>query len=199
MNESWDDERKKQPAANRGFCPHCGTQRTGDDRFCRSCGRELDAPAAAAGPRPGVAPSSATATQSTAPLSATPGAGSAATIGGLAWIGVAFVSAYLAYLQYQAADYLAFVGTPDASLDTYAIVNVVTAVITLIFAALLISGPTRGRLTASVVWAAISLVSGVVQIAGGATHWTMFASVALALVAGVLSYVARQARSQSIR
>jgi hypothetical protein len=48
-------------AGSQGFCPRCGTARTGSFRFCRSCGLDLEAPGGAgpAGPpseEPPVAP-----------------------------------------------------------------------------------------------------------------------------------------------
>jgi len=107
---------------------------------------------------------------------------------GLAWIAVALVGGYLAYLQWTFSPYA---GGSEASLQSFALINAVAAVVTLIFGALLLVGPTRGRLTGSIVWGALSVAGGVLQMAGGATHWTIFLATAGAAVAAVLAWAAR--------
>lgn len=41
--EHLDDE-DTSPAARREPCPHCGANRSGDDRFCEACGHDFDSP-----------------------------------------------------------------------------------------------------------------------------------------------------------
>jgi hypothetical protein len=122
----------------------------------------------------------------------------AATLGGLVWIGVALVGAYLAYLQWTTAQELVAAGIvrlPDGttvpSLQTYAAINAVAAAVTLLFGGLLFVSPTRGRLDASAAWAVLSVLGGVAQIVSNQTHWTIFVGTVGAATAGILSFVAR--------
>jgi hypothetical protein len=63
-------------------------------------------------------------------------------------------------------------------------------VITLYFGARLLRRGNRSDLRSSVVWAAISVIGGVYQIANGVSSDVFAASVIAALVAGVVSLVA---------
>lgn len=188
MIEAWDDElKRKAEAVQPRFCQQCGAARPEDARFCPSCGRPYE-PAFAG-------PTQASNLMPTTPAALpTPPSGLAnrtdlaALMAGLAWIVVALVDGYLAYLQWTFAPYA---GVSESSLQGFAAVNAIVAGVTLVFGALLLVGPTRGRLTASIVWGILSVVGGVLQMAGGATHWTIFVGTAGAAVAAVLAWVAR--------
>lgn len=69
--------------------------------------------------------------------------------------------------------------------------------ITLCFGAVLFVTPTRGRLWASIVWGLLSLAFGVLQIAGGSSHWTIFAGTAGAAIAAVLAFAGLPAPQRS--
>ena len=150
------------------YCSSCGAARPPGAQFCPSCGRAYDGagtPAAA---------ESSTARQT-------------AMFGGIAWLGSAAMIAYLGLLQ------LGYVGSViDAGdLQATAIWNLVTAALTLFFAARLLTSPTRGILGTSAAWAALTAIWGAFQIANGVTHWAYIGATVAALAAGILSLVAR--------
>jgi hypothetical protein len=196
MIEGWDDElAAKAEAATPRFCQDCGTARPAGARFCPSCGREYEGGAQTRDPRLAASMSIAPAVESQLSAAA-PNRPTelAATLAGLAWIGVAVDSAYLAYLQWTFAP---FAGGNENSLQGYAFVNAISAIVTLMFGAMLLTSPSRGRLSASIAWGVISVAGGVLQMAGGATHWTIFVGTAGAAVAAALAWVARNAALNS--
>lgn len=187
MIEAWDEDLEaKREAAEPRFCQQCGTARPEGARFCPSCGRPFADRAAQAAPPTSLAPVTTPAAATMAPAAARTDL--AVTLAGVAWMGVALVGGYLAYLQWTFSPYA---GAGEASLQSFALVNTAAAVVTLVFAALLLAAPSRGRLTASIVWGVLSVAGGVIQMAGGATHWTIFVGTAGAAVAAVLAWVAR--------
>jgi hypothetical protein len=189
--EAWDDELKGKGEGAPRFCQQCGVARPDGAHFCPNCGRGFDRSPTAAG-APGVGAASVAPVATAAPIAeaATSRPELALTLAGLAWISVALVGGYLAYLQWTFSPYA---GASAASLQGFALINAVAAVVTLVFGALLLTAPTRGRLTSSIVWGVLSVFGGAVQMAGGATHWTIFVGTAGAAVAAVLAWVARAA------
>jgi hypothetical protein len=151
------------------YCMSCGAIRVGDARFCGTCGHPFDA---------GL------------PSTAAPSgdANTAKMVAGLAWIGCAALTAYLGFIQ------LGYVGTvlDEGSLSATAIWNLIAGALTLFFGARLLTNADRGFLGTSVAWAILFVVWDAYQIANGVTHWAYIGSTVAALVAGVMSYVARQ-------
>jgi hypothetical protein len=174
-------------------------------RYCQSCGLDFDELAVA---RPPAEPPTADPAQAEpmqraalraqeamqAPIAATEAQlanaspGSAATLGGLAWLLSALLAGYLAYQQWTFGR---LVGGAN-QYETAAAWNVISAIVTLVFATRLLMRPTRGTLGSSVVWAALSVAWGVYQIANGVTGDVFVLSILAAAAAGVLSFVARQ-------
>ena len=180
------------------FCPSCGTPRTGNFRFCRKCGLDFDALAPeprVAGPVVTAAPSAIapppTALASQKDARGQPASNQLAIAGGVAWIISAALIAYLALLQLGLAGQLQSFGLGDQGLTATAIWNGFAAIVTLYFGARLLRQPSREALGGSVVWAVITVVLQGYQVATGATHWAYIGSTAAALVAGVLSFAAR--------
>ena len=150
------------------YCSGCGAPRPTGAQFCPTCGRAFD----------GASPA-ASAEAFNARL--------VAMFGGIAWLVSAAMIAYLGLLQ------LGYVGTiiDPGGLQATAIWNLVTAALTLYFAARLLTSPTRGILGTSAAWAALAVIWDGYQIANGVTHWAYIGATVAALVAGVLSLVAR--------
>lgn len=188
MIESWDDELKAKRAASDRFCPTCGTAHEPEDAFCRKCGRSFTTSVVPRG-TPVAAPAPATAATAAVVAGgpATPAPSTATTLAGAAWIAVALADGYLAYLQGTFAP----IADDPASFHAAAAVNGFFAIVTVIFGALLLTGPTRGRLNASITWGVVSVLAGIYNVASGATHWAFFVALAGAGVAAALSYAAR--------
>ena len=155
------------------FCPSCGTPRSGTLRFCAGCGADLDE-----GPTPAATPALADRAGS-----------NVARYAGIAWILSAALIGYLALIQ------LGYVGSifDTGQFQELAIWNGLTALITLYFAARLLMSPTTKILFNSIAWAALTVVWGAYQISQGVTHDAYIGAIVAAAVAGVLSFVARQA------
>jgi hypothetical protein len=158
------------------YCPSCGTRRPAGARFCGNCGRDLEA---------------ASTSGISTPASPTSSAMSAHQLAGLAWIVSAALIGFLGLLQ------LGYVGSiiDNGSLQQSAIWNLLAAAITVYFGARLLMGRS-GSLVSSMIWAAINVIWNGYQVAQGATHWAYVGATVGALVAGVLSFVAYQARTQ---
>jgi hypothetical protein len=125
------------------------------------------------------------------PTGAAAPSGNLSTFAGFAWLASAALTAFLAYQQWSFS-----VEFPSSDLASTAVWNGVTAAITLFFAARLIGTPSRSILDWSIVWALISVVSGVYQVATAEGVGDVFVlSVIAAATAGVLSFVARQGGS----
>lgn len=172
------------------FCQNCGTPRSPGFRFCGSCGWEYEA---------GVPRSTA---PTPAPQSPSPSVPSdrdgrptnqLALIGGIAWLATAGLFAYLAYQQWTLSQDLTDLGVGDLGLGAYAAWNAISAAITLFLGARLIANPTRRMLDVSAAWAVLSVVGGVLQLATGTGNEVFALSTITAAIAGVLSYVGRQA------
>lgn len=163
------------------FCPNCGAPRAPGARFCGSCGQPFEAAAAV----------STTGSPQTGPGVSSPP--NTAAMAGLAWLITAALTAYLAYEQWSLSQAVVALGISDEGLAGYAGWNAIAAAITLFFGARLLTTPSRKLLDRSAAWAALSVLGGVAQIALSAGSG-LFALVTIgSAVAGVLSYVGRQA------
>lgn len=163
------------------FCPNCGSPRLPGARFCSACGHALDADGA---PPPSSGPT---------PPTATNAAGNTALLAGLSWLVAAALTGYLAYQQWSLSRELSALGLGDEGLGAYAGWNAIAAVITLFFGARLLTTPTRRLLDASAAWAVLSVIGGVLQIASSGSNDVFALGTIAAAVAGVLSFVGRQA------
>lgn len=162
-----------------GYCPSCGAVRPPGAAFCASCGRRFETDSPTISPQ-AVAGSPATLSTPAAASSASP-----ALMAGVAWIVAAALTGYLAYQQWSIGSFL---GSSD--LQTTAAWNAFACVVTLYFAAKLITAPSRKLLDRSAAWAVLSVLLGLVQIT---VAGDIFALAIIATgVAGVLSWVGRQ-------
>lgn len=116
-----------------------------------------------------------------------------ALLAGLSWLIAAALSGYLAYQQWSLSQTLAALGLGDEGLGGYAAWNAIGGLVTLYFAARLLTRPTRRLLDASAAWAVLSVLGGVLQLASGAGNDVFAIATIAAAAAGVLSFVARQA------
>ncbi len=175
------------------FCPRCGTARVGQFRYCRACQFDFDAlPPSSVAPiaqsfseryRSAPVPPQAPATTQAA------GSNTVAQAAGIAWLLTAAATGYLALLQFGV------VGTlfDDGTYQAYAFWNGIAAALTAYFGARCLTNPPRGFLGTSTAWGALSVLSGVYQIANGATNDLFLLATLGAGVAGVLSFAARSA------
>lgn len=190
MIEKWDDEIK---ADARRFCSNCGAELVAGARFCAKCGQAVGVPIR---PAPAAQAVAATPAAATAPAVAPPAASmgnvsTIITIAGIAWIGVGLLDGYLAYVQWSLLPYAA--GDLAGQLQTNALLNAGSALVTLFFAAWILSSPTRGRVFGSFVWGALSVLLVLGQLAGNPNiAWVIPVSGLLAAVAAALSFVAQR-------
>ena len=182
------------------FCPHCGAPRVEWAKFCGKCGNAYEGPPRNEAP---TTPASRPAMTHIAALAVAPvepersNDNPAASFAGIAWIICAALTGYLALLQYGTAQNLQSIGLNAGNLQTYAIWNGVSAVLTIYFGVRLLQRPSRGFLDASTVWGVLSVLVGVLQIGSGATNDIFLGSIAAAGVAGVLSYAARSSAPEA--
>jgi uncharacterized membrane protein HdeD (DUF308 family) len=172
------------------FCPHCGAKRPEWARFCGSCGNGYDAPsrtAAVAPPPLPVVQVPSIAAVGPQPLSpaTTPAANPTqlSMLAGVAWLLAGGLIAYLALLQLGIAD-----AYPEAG--QAAMWNGATAALSIAAGAALIARPSKGLLLGSLLFALVSVVWQVLQIAGGVTHPTYLGATVAQLAAGILSWAA---------
>jgi len=180
------------------FCPQCGAARTGAFRFCRGCGFDFDTDQPGRPKRPIAMRSSSPTTAAKAPPppkdAAEPAAASTAptgtpmvvTLAGLAWIGAALLTGYLAYLQLSVGSIL-----PGQGYQELALWNGVSAAVTLYFGARLLTRPDRDWLKWSIYWAILNVAWGGYQASQGATTDVFMLSLVLSGAAGILSFAAR--------
>jgi hypothetical protein len=169
------------------FCPRCGNPRTGSFRFCRACQFDFDSvpqadppipPAAAPNAVPPFAPTSTARNDADLILAA-----------GVSWIVCAAFTGYLALEQLNAGNTLSRFGIDSGNYTASAAWNGIAAVVTIYFAARLLRRNST-NLVASMIWAAISVVSGGYQVANGVNDAAFLFSIVAAGAAGVLSLAA---------
>lgn len=111
---------------------------------------------------------------------------------GIAWIVAAALTGYLALEQLNALQTLQRFGLATGNYELDAAWNGLAAIITVYFGAILLMKRT-GHLTASIIWAVVSVVGGVYQVANGVSDAAFLGSIVAAGAAGVLSLAARTA------
>jgi hypothetical protein len=161
------------------FCAGCGTPRQAGARFCPGCGRPFDQSALGG----------AAVSLTVGPVTPAAPSGTTAQLAGIAWLGTAAVTAYLAFEQWSLANVLG--SASGRELAGVAALNGISALITAYFGARSLQRPKRGALTGAVIWAALSVAFGVYQVSEGATYGVFLIVLVGTGVAGVLSYVAR--------
>ena len=174
------------------FCPNCGHKRLGNFRFCTGCKFDFDMGTMAPTPAAYVAPSPAVTPAPPAPTVVP--SNTLALLAGLAWLGTAAVTAYLAFLQLDYGNTLRAAGLDDQGLSGLALWNGMSAILTAVFGAKCLRNPTRGFLGFSIFWGVVSVGWGTYQVINGATHWAFIAGLIGAGLAGILSFVARENR-----
>jgi hypothetical protein len=181
-----------------GFCPDCGKPRTGE-RFCANCGKDFWRRASGVTGLSGRATSAPPAPPPvTAPTTSPPSdnAKTLSTLSGIGYLVGAAAVGYLAYLQLDAGNLINQLGLESSGYRSsdfygYAVLNGISAAITVYFAIRLLVTPTRGRLMGAAVWGAINLVWGIIQLSNtpGANAAFLIATVAFGL-AGAVAFAA---------
>ncbi len=173
------------------FCPQCGAPHDDDARFCPKCGQPVAAAPLSYSEKYAGTPYGGSVITPQGPAAAAAAANQAATFGGVLWIVAALFTGYLALLQ------LGYGSILGGNLQALGLWNGLAALLTAYFGVRCLTSPSRSFLNWAVFWAVLNVGLGVVQIAGGATHWAYLGSVVSAAIAGVLCFAARDAVTMS--
>jgi hypothetical protein len=112
-----------------------------------------------------------------------------ASLAGIAWLLAAAVGGYVAVLQWQGQPAVALLA--GNGLRAMAVGNSVGALFAAFFGVRCHASPSRAFLSTMTAWALLSVTWTTVQVTNGASHWLFLVIIAISILAGGLSFLAR--------